>query len=397
MSDTILVINAGSSSIKFSVFDIAGDQLDLLVKGQVEGIGTAPRFVAWNSTGTVLAESEWKPVAEGQGHANAFDILIAWLQEHLDGANLLAVGHRVVHGGPHLSGPMLIDNTVLATLDTIVPLMPLHLPHNLTAIRAISKARPELPQVACFDTAFHHGHPRVADQFGLPWELYEQGVRRYGFHGISYEYIASRLKEIAPEAANGRVVIAHLGSGASLCAIKNGRSIDTTMGFSALDGLLMGTRCGALDPGALLYLMKELRMTADELETLLYKKSGLLGLSGISNDLRDLIGSDEPRAQAAIDYFVYRIGQALGAMTAALGGLDALVFTAGIGEHSPEIRQRVCKDAAWLGIELDLNANARNERRISCTESSPSVWMIPTDEEWMIARHTSNCVQALQA
>ena len=286
---------------------------------------------------------------------------------------------------------MLIDGTVLATLDAIVPLMPLHLPHNLTAIRAIAKARPELPQVACFDTAFHHGHPRVADQFGLPWELYERGVRRYGFHGISYEYIAGTLKEIAPETAAGRVVVAHLGSGASLCAIKNGRSVDTTMGFSALDGLLMGTRCGALDPGVLLYLIKELRMTADEIETLLYKKSGLLGLSGISNDLRDLIDSDEPRAQAAIDYFVYRIGQALGAMTAALGGLDALVFTAGIGEHSPEMRQRVCEDAAWLGIELDLDANARNERRVSHPGASPSVWVIPTDEERMITRHTLSC------
>lgn len=395
MSETILVINAGSSSIKFSVFGVAGDQLDLLlVKGQAEGIGTAPRFVAWNSAGTVLAEAEWEPVAEGLGHANAFDILSNWLQKHLDGANLLAVGHRVVHGGPDLSAPMLIDDTVLASLDAVVPLMPLHLPHNLRAIRAIAKARPELPQVACFDTAFHHGHPRVADQFGLPWELYERGVRRYGFHGISYEYIAGTLSEIAPETAAGKVVVAHLGSGASLCAIKNGRSIDTTMGFSALDGLLMGTRCGALDPGVLLYLMKELRTTADELETLLYKKSGLLGLSGISNDLRDLIDNEEPRAQAAIDYFVYRIGQALGAMTAALGGLDALVFTAGIGEHSPVIRQRVCEDGAWLGIELDLDANAQGEGPISQPGSSPSVWVIPTDEEWMIAQHTLNCMRS---
>lgn len=388
MNDTILVINAGSSSIKFSVFGIAGDRLDLLVKGQVEGIGTAPRFVAWDRAGTVLTEAEWEPVADGQGHANAFDILSAWLREHLDGANLLAVGHRVVHGGPDLSAPILIDDTVLATLDTVVPLMPLHLPHNLTAIRAIAKARPELPQAACFDTAFHHGHPRVADQFGLPLELHERGVRRYGFHGISYEYIIRALQETAPETAAGRVVAAHLGSGASLCAIKNGRSLDTTMGFSALDGLLMGTRCGALDPGVLLYLMKEMEMTADAIETLLYKKSGLLGLSGISNDLRDLIDNAEPRAQAAIDYFVYRIGQAIGAMTAALGGLDALVFTAGIGEHSPEIRRRVCEDGAWLGIELDLEANAQGERRISRPGASPSVWVIPTDEECMIARHT---------
>jgi len=289
---------------------------------------------------------------------------------------------------------MLIDDTVLATLDAVVPLMPLHLPHNLSAIRAIAKARPQLPQAACFDTGFHNTHPRVADHFGLPWELYEQGVRRYGFHGISYEYITSRLQQIAPETAAGKVVVAHLGSGASLCAIKNGRSIDTTMGFSALDGLLMGTRCGALDPGVLLYLLKELRMTADEIETLLYKKSGLLGLSGISNDLRDLVDNAEPRAQTAIDYFVYRIGQALGAMTAALGGLDALVFTAGIGEHSPQIRQRVCLDAAWLGIELDQDAKARSERRISRPGASPSVWVIPTDEERMIARHTVNCLRS---
>ena len=394
MSDTILIINSGSSSIKFSVFGVAGKQLDLLVKGQAEGIGTAPRFAAWDSTGTVLEESEWEPVADGQGHANAFDILSGWLQKHLNGTNLLAVGHRVVHGGPDLSAPMLIDDTVLAALDVVVPLMPLHLPHNLSAIRAIAKARPELPQVACFDTAFHHGHPHVADQFGLPWELYEQGVRRYGYHGISYEYITRTLQEIAPKTAAGKVVVAHLGSGASLCAIENGKSIDTTMGFSTLDGLLMGTRCGALDPGVLLYLMKEQQMTADELETLLYKKSGLLGLSGISNDLRDLIDNDEPCARAAIDYFTYRIGQALGAMSAALGGLDALVFTAGIGEHSPEIRQRVCEDAAWLGIDLDLDANARSERRISHSGALPSVWVIPTDEERMIAWHTLSCLRS---
>jgi acetate kinase len=393
-SETILVINAGSSSIKFSAFAIIGDRLEPLAAGQVEGIGTAPRFVARNGGGTLIKESSWQPVVAGQGHANAFAVISGWLRAYLAGQDLLAVGHRVVHGGPSLSAPLLIDNTVMETLEAIVPLMPLHLPHNLTAIRAIATTQPELPQVACFDTAFHRHHPQVADRYGLPWQLYEQGLRRYGFHGISYEYIVKRMAQAAPEIAKGRVVIAHLGSGASLCAVKNGRSIDTTMGFSALDGLLMGTRCGALDPGVLLYLLRERGMTADRIETLLYQESGLLGISGISNDLRDLIDNPEPRAQQAIDYFVYRVGQGLGAMTAALGGLDALVFTAGIGEHSDEIRRRICSDAAWLGIDLSAAANARNDDRISPVGHSPSVWVIATDEEWMIARHTLNCIRA---
>jgi len=298
----------------------------------------------------------------------------------------------VAHGGPKFPEPVVIDAGVLGDLESLIPLVPLHQPHNLQPIRAIMKRRPELPQVACFDTAFHRGHPRVADRFGLPDELYQSGVRRYGFHGLSYEYIARRLREVAPTIADGRVVIAHLGSGASMCALKNGKSVETTMGFSALDGLPMGTRCGSLDPGVLLYLMREKGMDADALEALLYKDSGLLGISGISNDLRDLLKSQEPRAIEAIDYFVYRIGQELGALAATLGGLDALIFTAGIGENSPEIRRRVCQDAAWLGIELDKDANEAGRQCISRPGISPSVWVIPTDEERMIALHTRRLV-----
>ncbi len=394
MTYTILVINVGSSSLKFSVFGIQGKRLNLIFKGGIEGIGTNPHFTAKDAQGTVLTNRNWESKIHGDGHGNALKTLQEWLRKHQSGVSLRAVGHRVVHGGPEKSEPAIIDDTLLATLESIVPLMPLHLPHNLTAIRAVAQIHPKIPQVACFDTAFHNGHPKVVDCFGLPQELYKNGVRRYGFHGISYEYITRTLKKIAPSLAAGRIVVAHLGSGASMCAIKNGRSIDTTMGFSALDGLPMGTRCGSLDPGVLLYLIQEHGMAPDTVEELLYQKSGLLGLSGISNDLRDLLSSNQTAAKEAIDYFVYRVGKELGSLTAALGGLDGLIFTAGIGENSNEIRKRVCEDAAWLGIELDNVANEQNQVCISSRGTSPSVWIIPTDEEHMIALHTLNCLES---
>lgn len=392
MSEVVLVINAGSSSIKFSVFEPTDRDLTLIARGQIEGIITAPHFTAKDSAGVVLAETRWHAAADDEAHGKAFQILRAWLREYTTGSKLTAVGHRVVHGGPKFSEPVMIDSSVLEALESLIPLVPLHQPHNLDPIRAIINTQPELPQVACFDTAFHRGHPVVADRFGLPDELYQTGVRRYGFHGLSYEYIARRLREVAPSIAEGRVVVAHLGSGSSMCAIKNGKSVETTMGFSALDGLPMGTRCGSVDPGVLLYLMREKGMDVDQLEDLLYKDSGLLGISGISNDLRHLLQSQEPRAIEALDYFVYRIGQELGALAASLGGLDGLVFTAGIGENSPEIRRRVCRDAAWLGVELDDAPNLDGRPRISRPGTSPSVWVIPTDEERMIALHTRRLV-----
>jgi acetate kinase len=392
MSGWILTINAGSSSIKFAVFSCEAEALDLIVRGQVDGIGTAPRFVAKDCDGARLNESVWEPVPEGQGHAVALGKIVDWLGRFAHGERLLAVGHRFVHGGPNYGAPVVIDETVLAELQRLVPLVPLHQPHNLAAVRAVAQTRPDLPQIACFDTAFHQNRALVSHQFGLPAELYESGIRRYGFHGISYEYITRCLGELDPAMGEGRVVIAHLGSGCSLCAVRAGRSVETTMSFSALDGLPMGTRCGALDPGVLLYLMRNRGMDATALEDLLYKRSGLLGISGLSNDLRVLEQSEDPCAAEAIDYFVYRIGQSLGSMVAALGGLDALVFTAGVGENSPLIRRRVCEDAGWLGVGIDHDRNERAERRLSPDGVTPSVWVIPTDEERMIALHTQGLV-----
>ncbi len=397
MSELIVVLNAGSSSVKFSVFEPTDGDLRLIAKGQIDGIITAPRFVAKDAAGAVLADTRWEAVAAGEAHAKAFQVLGAWLREYTAGSELAAVGHRVAHGGPEFSEPVVIDNEVLAALESLIPLVPLHQPHNLEPIRAIMRTRPGLPQVACFDTAFHRGHPRVADRFALPEELYQSGVRRYGFHGLSYEYIARRLPEVAPAIAHGRVVVAHLGSGVSMCALKNGKSVETTMGFSALDGVPMGTRCGSLDPGVLLYLMRAKGMEVEQLEQLLYKDSGLLGISGISNDLRDLLQSQDARAIEAIDYFVYRIAQELGSLTASLGGLDALVFTAGIGENSPEIRGRVCRDAGWLGVTLEDAANRAGGPCISRPGTSPSVWVIPTNEERMIALHTRRLVAQADA
>jgi acetate kinase len=390
MNGPILVINAGSSSIKFSGYEAAEKPGPvLLFKGQIEGIGLAPHMSAKDATGANIAEKRWP--ADGKwDHEALFDDLFDWLEAHLDGKKAAGVGHRVVHGGSAFAAATRIDPKVIATLQSLCTLAPLHQSHHLAAIRAIAAVAPSLPQVACFDTAFHHGRPWAAQSFALPRELAKAGVIRYGFHGLSYEYIASVLKERAPRIAAGRVVVAHLGAGASMCAMLEAKSVDTTMGFTALDGLPMGTRCGALDPGVLLYFLRERGMNADQIEQLLYHKSGLLGVSGLSSDMRELERSSDPRAKEAIELFVFRIARELGALTATLGGLDGLVFTAGIGEHSPEVRRRVCEASRWLGITLDREANARGAERISAADSRVSVWTIPTDEEWMIARQTVN-------
>jgi acetate kinase len=318
--------------------------------------------------------------------------LIEFLRGHRGDHELMATGHRVVHGGVAYSEPTLVTEGVLDGLSKLVPLAPLHQPHNLAPIRIVAGLMPQLPQVACFDTAFHHAQPEVAQAFALPSSITDRGVRRYGFHGLSYEYIASALPGVDKAAAAGRVVVAHLGNGASMCAIKGGRSMASTMGFTAVDGLPMGTRSGALDPGVVLYLMDEMKMDARAIEKLIYQQSGLLGVSGISSDMRTLLASNEPRAKLAIDLFVYRIGRELGSLAAAIGGLDALVFTGGIGEKAAAIRERVCRDAAWLGIEFDAAANAKNGPAISTAASRVKAWVLPTNEELMIARHTRRLI-----
>ena len=385
--EAILVVNAGSSSLKFQVFEIrGGGDLGRLVKGQMDGIGTRPRLRAEGAGAESLIDRTYTP-DEVRDLPAALQRTGAWLREtqHVD---LVAVGHRVVHGGPEYARPVLIDGEVLARLDRYVSLAPLHQPNNLAPIRAMLTQRPELPQVACFDTAFHRSHDALADHFAIPRRLYEEGVRRYGFHGLSYEYIAQRLPEVAPDVAHGRVIVAHLGSGASMCALSDGRSVESTMGFTALDGLPMGTRPGQIDPGVVLYLVAEKGMTAGQVEDLLYRESGLKGLSGISNDVRELEGNADPRAAFAIDYFTYRVGLHVGMLAAALGGLDALVFTAGIGENSATMRARIAERLAWLGAALDPAANAARQTRISRADSRVALYVVPTDEELMIARHT---------
>ena len=392
-SGSILVVNAGSSSLKFSLFRLdAADALQLAVRGQIDGIGTRPHLKAKDDTGQILVERDLA-VAEAREVKDAITLAGAWLREHFPDEALLAVGHRVVHGGADYSQPLLVDEWVFAALEKLIPLAPLHQPHNLAAIRALRETQPQLPQVACFDTAFHRSHPQLADLYALPWEYYEAGVRRYGFHGLSYEYIAGVLPRVAPAIANGRVIVAHLGSGASLCALHAGKSVDSTMGFSALDGIPMGTRPGAVDPGVLLYLVGERDMTPAALEKLLYKESGLLGLSGLSNDMRLLLESPEPRARLAVDYFVHYVAKEIGALAAVLAGLDGLVFTAGIGENSPAIRARVVETCAWLGITLDADANQRGGPCISASGSAVSAWVVPTNEELMIARHAHALVK----
>jgi acetate kinase len=387
MADTILVLNAGSSSLKFSLFLVEDKTLQLVLGGQLQGLYTAPQFQARDAAGTVIGEHRWE---EGHrlGHDGAIAYLTDFLRQYRREYQLVAVGHRVVHGGIEYSAPVRVDADIIEKLDRLVPLAPLHQPHNFAPIKILLQRTPPLPQVACFDTAFHHTHPPVAQAFALPPAITERGVRRYGFHGLSYEYIASVLPAYDTQAAGGRTVVLHLGNGASMCALNAGKSIASTMGFTAMDGLPMGTRCGNLDPGVILYLLDELGMDARAIEKLLYEQSGLLGVSGISSDMRTLEASQEPRAQFAIELFVYRIGRELGSLAAALGGLDALIFTAGIGEHSALIRERVCHAAAWLGVELDATANAKDGPRLSSDRSRVSVWVIPTNEELMIARHT---------
>jgi acetate kinase len=387
MADAILVLNAGSSSLKFSVF-LQGEPPQSLLRGQLEGLFTEPRFVARDQAGSVVGQKEWS-AGTNLGHEGAIEFLFAWGRGGaLTGHHIVAAGHRIVHGGPKFTQPVVIDPEVLAVLDTFVPLAPLHQPHNLAAIRAVVQRVPALPQVACFDTSFHRTQPVVAQSFALPRHYAEEGVLRYGFHGLSYEYIASVLPGIDARAAAGRTVVAHLGNGASMCAVLAGRSVATTMSFTAVDGLPMGTRTGSLDPGVLLYLMDRHGLDARALEKLLYQESGLLGVSGISSDMRTLLGSKDPHAAEALDLFVYRIGRELGSLTAALGGLDALVFTGGIGENAAAIRARVCRDAGWLGLELDPAANDTGGPRISRADSRVTAWVLPTNEELMIAQHT---------
>jgi acetate kinase len=397
MDDYAVVLNAGSSSLKFCVYrrpEVEAWRLE--TRGLIEGIGTSPRFAAKDGTGARLDAHELDKSAVHDGRT-ALDSLAAWLRARYAGARVLGVGHRVVHGGAKFAGPTIVTPQVLEELRTLVPLAPLHQPYNLAAIDAVSEQLPGVPQVACFDTSFHRGQPAVAELVPLPREICRSGVQRYGFHGLSYEYIASVLPQVAPEIGTGRVIVAHLGSGASMCALKDGRSVDHSLGFTALDGLCMGTRPGAVDPGVILYLFQGLGLSAKDVETILYKKSGLLGISGISNDMRDLVGSSEPAALLAVDYFVYRAAKEIGALASVLKGIDGLVFTAGIGENSAQIRSRICEASAWLGIELNPDANSRNEPRISRAGSRVSAWVIPTNEELMIARHTGVLLGLIEA
>ena len=385
--DTILVANAGSSSVKFQMFGTAGaGELDRLFKGQMDGIGTRPRLRAEGSGGAPLIDQTYV-VEDVPDLPAAMQKVGSWLRE-TQNLNPVAVGHRVVHGGPDYDRAVLIDDDVIMRLERFVPLAPLHQPNNLAPIRSIRGRFPDLPQVACFDTAFHRGHSAVSDHYAIPDRLYEEGVRRYGFHGLSYEFVAQSLPQVAPAIAAGRVIVAHLGSGASMCALSAGRSIESTMGFTALDGLPMGTRPGQTDPGVVLYLIDQKRMSAAAVQKLLYNECGLKGLSGISNDVRELETSADPKAAFALDYFAYRIGLHAGMLAAALGGLDGFVFTAGIGENSPSMRARIAKHLAWLGVEIDPIANGGRGPLISRPDSRVAAYVIRTDEELMIARHT---------
>ncbi|APG84941.1 acetate kinase AckA [Sinorhizobium americanum CCGM7] len=393
--DAILVVNAGSSSLKFQVFSVAGASLTRQVRGQIGGIGSRPRLYAKGADGAILIDQSYAAEAVRDLPA-AIASAREWLLT-LEGFDLCAIGHRVVHGGPDYAQPVLIDATVLDRLASYQDLAPLHQPNNLAPIRLAMEINPDVPQVACFDTAFHRGHPKHADCYALPRSFYDQGVRRYGFHGLSYEYVAERLSEIAPEIARGKVIVAHLGSGASMCALRDGRSVESTMGFTALDGLPMGTRPGQLDPGVVLYLISQEGMSADAVSDLLYHDAGLKGLSGISNDMRELLESDDERASFAVAHFVHRCSLSAGALAAALGGVDAFVFTAGVGENSAPIRARIAERLAWLGAELDPAANEAGAALISSAASRVALHVIPTDEELMIARHTLALISAPNA
>jgi acetate kinase len=385
--DTILVVNAGSSSVKFQIFSVEREgKLRRLIKGQMDGIGSRPRLRASGADNDPLADRAY-PIEAVPDVPAAMGIAGGWLRDELR-ITPMAVGHRVVHGGPDYDRPVLIDHGVVARLERFISLAPLHQPHNLAPIRSLLANFPALPQVACFDTAFHRTHDAVADYYAIPYQLHAEGVRRYGFHGLSYEYVAKTLLQVAPETAKGRVIVAHLGSGASMCALKGGRSIESTMGFTALDGLPMGTRPGQIDPGVVLYLISEKGMSASNAQNFLYRDCGLKGLSGVSNDMRELETSEDPKAKLAVEYFVYRIGLNAGMLAAALQGLDAFVFTAGIGENSVRIRARIAEQLRWLGVTLDEAENSRHARLISRSDSRIPVYVIPTDEELMIAQHT---------
>lgn len=382
MGDHVVTLNAGSSSVKFALFSIAPGWPRLVGVGEADGLGATPRFLAR----AIGGEAHEAPLA-GADHVAATAAILDWIERAFTSIAVGAVGHRVVHGGLNFAAPVIVNDEIMSRLRELNPLAPLHQPHNLAGLEAARAAFPGVPQIACFDTAFHRGHAFVNEAYALPRALYERGLRRFGFHGLSYEFIARRLREIDPARAGGRVIVAHLGNGASLCAMRDGRSIATTMGFSALEGLPMGTRCGQIDPGLLLFLLQQDGMSAPALTQLLYRESGLLGLSGVSQDMRTLEASSAREAHEAIDYFVHRIKMEVGALTAALGGLDALVFTAGVGEHSARLRAEVVAGLDWLGLALDANANNANARLISASNSRAPVYVIPTDEEAMIAHH----------
>jgi acetate kinase len=393
MDDFALVLNSGSSSLKFALFRTAASgDWPLVARGNIEGIGTSPTMSARDGAGEALPTS--KLTGEVRDADAALEHVFRWLGAQFGGGRILGVGHRVVHGGPRYAAPVMVTAEVLAQLHQLIPYAPLHQPYNLAGIEAVAKRRPDVPQVACFDTAFHRSLPAVAKLVPLPANVRQGGVERFGFHGLSYEYIAGVLPQVAPEIAAKRVIVAHLGNGASLCALRGGESVETTMAFTALDGLCMGTRPGAVDAGVILYLFQGLELSVKEVEGMLYRKSGLLGISGVSNDMRELLASSEPAARLAVDYFVYRVAKEVGALAAVLAGLDALVFTAGIGENSPIIRRRICDACAWLGIEFDETANTGKAARISQGKSRVSAWMIPTNEELMIARHTGRLLSS---
>lgn len=396
MNNYILILNAGSSSLKFSVFCQPGHSgWRLECGGQVEGLGAAPRLWAKSGEGDVLIDR--RPRGEVRNGRDALNVLAAWLKSSYGGARVAGVGHRVVHGGERFTGPTIITPRVMSELHRLIQLAPLHLPYNLAAIDAVTERLRDAPQVACFDTSFHRTQAPVAQVIPLPRHFRDAGIQRYGFHGLSYEYIASALPEAAPELVSARVLIAHLGSTASICAVRNGKSVDSSFGFSSLDGLCMGTRPGSIDPGAVLYLFQGMGLSAPEVEEILYKQSGLAGLSGAGGDMRDLLNSSEPGARLAVDYFVYRAAKEIGALAAVLGGVDGIVFTAGIGENSPEIRRRICEACSWLGIELNTKSNGRNGRKISTGRSKVSAWVIPTNEDLMIARQTGTLLGLLAA
>lgn len=392
MREPLLVLNAGSSSLKFSVFETLLDRsLVAGAHGSVESLDRASRLVVRDSNGSVIAD---RPAIQ-LGYHGAIEVIHRWFADHIGSeSGFDGIGHRVVHGGEHYQQPVRIDNSVLEIIASLCPLAPLHQPHHVEAIRAVSAIAPGVPQVACFDTAFHHTLSELEREFALPQVLTQKGIRRYGFHGLSYEYIASVYADLQPSWSTDKVVVAHLGSGASMCALRDGKSVGTTMGFTAVDGLPMSTRTGSLDPGVILYLLKQEGMSVDEVERLIYEQAGLLGVSGISSDMRTLLESNSPSAVHAVQLFAYRAARELGSLVSLLGGLDALIFTAGIGEHAPTVRDLICRRSAWLGIELDSNANEANRALISSDDSKVSVLVIPTDENLMIAKHTRRLLDA---